>query len=140
MTTVSGPLNLRASIGGAVLKRIPQNDIVQVVERGTVWTQVTHEGTTGYVKTEFLTFLSDSTGSTPFYEEPMTELATPIAAQVTPQGSSIYLRAACDENATPVAIVLRGEYVLLTARGSAWCRIDYDGQTGYLPTRYLNIP
>lgn len=140
VTTVSGPLNLRASIGGAVLKRIPQNDIVQVVERGTVWTQVTHEGTTGYVKTEFLTFLSDSTGSTPFYEEPMTELATPIAAQVTPQGSSIYLRAACDENATPVAIVLRGEYVLLTARGSAWCRIDYDGQTGYLPTRYLNIP
>ena len=140
VTTVSGPLNLRASIGGAVLKRIPQNDIVQVVERGTVWTQVTHEGTTGYVKTEFLTFLSDSTGSTPSYEEPMTELATPIAAQVTPQGSSIYLRAACDENATPVAIVLRGEYVLLTARGSVWCRIDYDGQTGYLPTRYLNIP
>ena len=113
---------------------------MQVVERGTVWTQVTHEGTTGYVKTEFLTFLSDSTGSTPSYEEPMTELATPIAAQVTPQGSSIYLRAACDENATPVAIVLRGEYVLLTARGSVWCRIDYDGQTGYLPTRYLNIP
>ena len=140
VTTVSGPLNLRETAGGKVLLRIPQNAIVQVLQRGTVWTQVSYNGTTGYVKTEYLTFLSDGSGNTSSYIETMTELSSPVAAKVAPQGTSTYMRAACSEDAAPLTLILCGEYVLLTAKGSTWCRIDYDGQTGYLPVRYLSIP
>lgn len=138
VTTASGSLNLRKTPNGTVLLRIPQYETVLVVQRGTVWTQVEYNGTTGYVKNEFLTFMDQQSGTTD--ANAMTVLTSPMAAQVVSTETSIYLRAECSESATPIAILLRGEYVLLTAKSSTWCRIDYDGLTGYLPARYLSIP
>ena len=140
VTTKEGSLNLRkrASASATVLTTIPQYEVIEVLEKGTVWTQVCYLNQMGYVKTEFLTFIT-----TPATPQPgdsgMTTLNTPMAVKTLPDGASIALRAACDESAASLAVILRGEYVLVTAVGTEWCRVDYDGMTGYLPSRYLEL-
>ncbi|MBR5232325.1 MAG: Ig-like domain-containing protein [Clostridia bacterium] len=59
VTTEEGRLNLRAnkSSGSEIIKRIPRNAYVEVLEYGSKWCRVNYNGTKGYVKTEFLTML-----------------------------------------------------------------------------------
>lgn len=148
VTTKEGSLNLRkrASSGATILARIPQYDLVVVLEKGAVWTRVSYDGVDGYVKTEYLTFLAALPDTdTPDEDEDapsdtdMTELEPPIAVKALPSGASVMMRAECDVNSEALAIILRGEYVLVTARGEDWCRVDYDGVTGYLPTKDLDL-
>jgi len=143
VNTAEGSLNLRsrASSAAKVLRTIPQYAVIAVLDKGTVWTQVEYGGDVGYVKTQFLTFLSAYATETPLpVPGEMAELSQPMAVRVTPAGETVLLRAAPDDNAAAHAVVLRGEYVLLRAQGAAWCRVDYEGMTGYLPTDSLELP
>ena len=146
VTTKEGSLNLRkrASSSAAILATIPQYDIVQVLEKGAVWTGVSYGGLTGYVKTEFLTFFTDGSTAAPVVTATpvpvgLAELSIPQAARVT-GGDSVILRAEMREDSAMLAIILRGEYVLVTARGTLWCRVDYEGRTGYLAASQLELP
>lgn len=60
VTTEEGRLNLRSSKSSGddnIIKRIPRNAYVEVLEYGSKWCRVNYNGTKGYVKTEFLTIL-----------------------------------------------------------------------------------
>ncbi len=141
VTTEEGSLNLRkrASQSAGLICTIPQHDIVAVLEKGTVWSQVSYDGKTGYVKTEFLTFISATPTPQPA-EETLTALAVPVAVRVTGDQAYVMLRAAQRDDSDALAVILPSEYVLLTARGSGWCCVNYEGLTGYLPSRYLELP
>lgn len=140
VTTAEGSLNLRreASASAGVLAQIPQNAVVQVLEKGAVWTRVSYNGYAGYVKTEYLTFISAT--AAPAQPAAMEELSSPLAVRVMMADGSVTLRAAPDSAGTPLAVVLRSEYVQVTARGVQWCRVNYEGQSGYLPTACLELP
>ena len=58
VTTAKGGLNLReaASSRAARILIIPQNATVKVITAGDRWTEVSYNGTTGYVMTQFLEF------------------------------------------------------------------------------------
>ena len=116
-----------------ILTRIPQNAVVTVLEKGAVWTQVTYGSRTGYVKTQFLTFFASATNET---------AVLPIAqtAKITSGAGSVTLHTAADESSASLATIARGEYVLITARGSVWCQVSYEGSTGYLLTAELELP
>lgn len=155
VTTAQGSLNLRAraSSGAKILDTIPRHEIIPVVEKGSVWSQVTYDGQTGYVKNSFLTFLhthpdqsSDDSGAatTPAVPNDMrdatlTPLTAPVMAQTLPSGASVQLKAGCSEQADDLATILRGEYVVVSARGETWSRIEYEGIQGYLPTNILGF-
>jgi mannosyl-glycoprotein endo-beta-N-acetylglucosaminidase len=155
VTTESGSLNLRASASttARILDTIPRHAIISVLEKGSVWSRVSYDGLTGYVKNSFLTFLHEhpnqgnAGGSTPtvpaspndMRDATMIELASVQVVKALPAGASATLRVGCSHDADALAVILRGEYVVVSAVGEAWCRIEYEGVQGYLPAEILDI-
>jgi len=155
VTTESGSLNLRSrgSSSAKILDTIPRHTIISVLEKGAVWSQVSYDGQTGYVKNSFLTFLhthpdqgnagggTTVTPSAPndMRDPTLTVLPSPVTAQALPASASIQLKAGCSEQADDLATILRGEYVVVSARGESWSRIEYEGVQGYLPTANLGF-
>lgn len=155
VTTESGSLNLRAkgSSGAKILDTIPRHEIIAVLEKGSVWSKVEYDGQTGYVKNSFLTFLSShpDAGKDDEKEEEakpdpnkalddtLIDLAAPKAAKALPSGASTKLYKGCSKEADTLATILRGEYVVVLSQGEEWCRVEYEGMMGYLPTEMLGL-
>ncbi|MBR5111204.1 MAG: peptidoglycan-binding protein [Clostridia bacterium] len=149
VATPSGSLNLRngPSSSARVLSTIPYGDMMIVVSRGSTWCSVIYNGTAGFVMTKYLSF---STQTQPVYEMTQAPTATPrptyepmysanIQAMVTTTGGSLNLREAPEEQGRIITTVPYGAWVTVTARGTAWCRILYNGVTGYVMSRYLSF-
>lgn len=157
VTTVKGSLNLRASSNdnAQVLCTIPQYAVIPVYSRGSVWCQVSYNGFSGFVKTEFLTFLdggSTTGGSSvqtggaqqPDYnawrDETLKTLQNAILGQVMPQsGSSVNLRAGCSTNASELDRMPKYDFVVITAVGDTWCAVQYEGKNGYCLREFLEF-
>ena len=152
VTTETGSLNLRAKASGSakILDTIPRHEIISVIEKGTVWSEVVYDGQVGFVKNSFLTFLSvhpdmgnnsGSVSTTPnnMRDDTLLVLESTVAVKALPAGASTALKAGCSEEADDLAIILRGEYVVVSAKGETWCRIEYEGVQGYLPTEMLGF-
>lgn len=154
VTTESGSLNLRAkaSSGGKILDTIPRHEIIPVLEKGSVWSKVKYDGTTGYVKNSFLTFLSSNPNSgngedkedaevkpNDMRDDTLIDLASPTAVKALPSSASTKLRAGCSNEADELATILRGEYVVVLKQGEEWCYVEYEGTPGYLPTEMLGL-
>ena len=60
VTTSGGTLNLRAAASSTarVIMTLPNAAALQVVSQGSAWCGVIYQGTSGYVMTKFITFLS----------------------------------------------------------------------------------
>lgn len=134
VTTASGSLNLRetASANARVLLGIPQGTVLQVLTHNAGWAKVSYGGATGYVMDKFLTFTND---------EPQQN--TPAASQkatVNTGGGSLNLREMAESGARVLLSIPDGEPVELLIHGSAWCKITYGGVTGYVVTRFLDVP
>lgn len=155
VTTASGSLNLRqkGSSGAKILTTIPRHQIIPVIEKGSVWSKVEYDGETGYVKNSFLTFLSvhpdagedeekeEESVSDPdrALDDTLIDLSSPKAVKALPAGASVKLYKGCSTAATELATILRGEYVVVLSQGQSWCRVEYEGMMGYLPTEMLGL-
>jgi len=153
VTTEKGSLNLRAkaSSSAKIKDTIPRHEIIPVLEKGSVWTKVSYDGETGYVKNSFLTFLkthpdgiTSSSGTATVQpndtlDDTLITLTTPKTVQVLPTGASTKLYKGCSTSADELATILRGEYAVVSAQGETWCRVEYEGMTGYLPTEILGL-
>lgn len=58
LTSSGGPLNMRktGSLKSDIIARIPNGAVVQIIDRGEEWSQVTYQGKTGFVVNTFLVF------------------------------------------------------------------------------------
>ena len=156
VTTEKGSLNLRAkgSSGAKILDTIPRHEIIPVLEKGSVWSKVEYDGTTGYVKNSFLTFLSKhpnagkeeekedtsaAVNPNEALDDTLIDLNDPKAVKALPAGASTKLYKGCSEKADVLATILRGEYVVLLSQGEDWSRVEYEGKMGYLPTELLGL-
>ncbi len=134
VTTVSGSLNLREtpSANARVLLGIPQGTVLEVLSHADGWAKVSYGGSTGYVMDKYLTFTDDA----PQQEAP----ATGKTATVNTGGGSLNLREMARSDARVLLSIPDGAQVELLIQGSAWCKIAYNGTTGYVVTRYLDLP
>ena len=154
VTTVKGSLNLRALPEGSaqILRTIPQYETIQVLQRGSGWCQVTYGGYTGYVMSSFLTFFSNPVTAAPAATEPPSALPTPTPAPTavinpgagqtawvnTVQGS-LNLRQLPRDTARVLCAIPQNAAVTVHQRGTIWCRVTYNGYTGYVMTDYLRF-
>ena len=142
VTTLSGSLNLRAQAGtGAkVLRTIPQNETVTVVEKGAQWCKVVYAGQTGYVMARYLTFSSaDNTPAvTPAPTVTPTQSET-LYARVTTASGSLNLRAQANSSARVLRTIPQYEVIPILEKGAVWCQTAYGGQTGYVMTSFLTF-
>ena len=147
VTTVSGSLNLREKADSAarVLCTIPQYTILPVLESGGVWCKTVYGGYSGYVMTRYLTFLSGtgvSPASTPAPTPAPVQTPAPssgLTAWVETPGGSLNLRKEARDSAKVLRTIPQGDAVSVLQRGDTWCQVAYNGQTGYVMTRYLRF-
>ena len=154
VTTVSGSLNLRVSPRDTarVLRTIPQNDLVIVLVPSGTWCQVTYNGMTGYVMSKFLTFLGElplqsaapaSAAPAPTPTHAPTAVPAPAGsagmARVTTASGSLNLRAAARDTARVLTTIPQNAVVTVLIYGAAWTQVRYNGQTGYVMTKFLTL-
>lgn len=141
VTTSSGSLNLRATKNGRVLRTIPQNAVIQILERGSEWCKTTYGSYTGFVKTEFLTFLNDNPTAAPT-QTVSAPTAAPSGrnyATVTTASGSLNLREKANQNANVLTRIPQYAQVEVLSYGAVWCQVVYNGITGYAMTSFLTL-
>lgn len=131
--TVSNPiatqaLNLRQypSVGSQVLDKLYNGEKLWVDEYGYEWCAVTHQdtGVSGYVMTQYVTLHNMASASTRRVSHPA--------------GSYVNLRSAPNMYANNILVrVPHGANVTIVSPGTDWCKVQYNGTTGYMMSYFL---
>lgn len=97
---------------------------VQVQEvRVNGWTKVIYEGNDGYIKSDYLEFAESAAG--------MQTIGTVTAT------TNINIRAAANETADRLGLLLGGESLDLIAVEGDWCKVVYNGQVAYVKAEFV---
>ncbi len=149
VTTANGKsLNLRSSASSAtdnVVAAIPNGTQLKILSKGATWCKTTYNRKTGYVMTAFLSFPYSGPAATAT-PAPATPTPTPsftgavIGYVNTSNGGSLNLRKSASDKAAVLAAIPNGAALTVTARGSTWCAVTYQGVSGYVMTKFLYIP
>ncbi len=134
VNTVSGALNIRDKIGGSVIGKIPEKAYFIVTEYGTTWCKAWYDGQSGYVMTKYLVLTG---GSMPTATPVPT--AEPIVdyARVTTESGGLNMRETV--NGTRIAVIPQNTVIGVIIKGADWCRVSYNGKTGYVMTKFLTF-
>lgn len=119
-------VNLRAEASdeAEILCEIPANAYLISYETRPTWTYVVYEGTSGYVYTRYIT-----------YTEPVEALGTRYINTVR---DPLAMRDAPSTSGKLITRINRGVAVTLLEELGDWCKVSYNGQTGYCAARYLS--
>ena len=137
VTTSSGPLNFReaAGTGARIITTIPRLQTVTVLSENNGWSMIRYNGSTGFVMSSYLTYLSDAPAAPSAQETPVTG----ISARVTTQSGSLNLREYAQSNASILCTIPRNEVISVAEKGDVWCKTAYFGNTGYVMTKFLSF-
>lgn len=126
VVTGGGTLNLRAygSTSAPVLAQIPEYARVTVLSTGSIWSAVSWNGLNGYVLSKYL-----FTGDVP----------TGQTAIVYTVSGSLNLRESPSTGARVLTRIPRLSRVQVAQSGAVWCRITWNGLTGYVQTSFLRF-
>ncbi len=141
VATTGGSLNLRQSPNSAarVVTTIPNGDQVIVLERGTGWAAVVYEGVSGYVMVRYLSFGGHTATAAPTAIPTAEPWAPAVQALVVTSGGSLNLRQAAGSGAKIIAQIPYGAWVTVSAKGEDWSFVSWNGQNGYVMSRYLSF-
>ena len=96
-----------------------------------------YNGQTGYLMTEYLEGGSDAAGTSQEGGEASAEEGTSRNRQ-TRVLESVNLRAEASSDSERLALLYPGETVTeVESYDNGWSKVEYNGQTGYLMTEYL---
>lgn len=143
VTTESGSLNLRASASGSgkILCQIPQNKIIEIQSRGTTWCKTSYAGYSGYVKTQYLTFIDQVPIATTAPTQTPLPTAVPSTqaqyARVVTESGSLNLRATA--GGMLLCTIPQNAIIPIMERGTSWCKTTYNGYTGFVMTQFLSF-
>ncbi len=116
VVTPKGPANMRRNPEGKapLVESVPNRTLVEIEELGEEWSRITYKKRSGYVKTEFLRAPSQLTGR-----------------QVYPDGGTVLIYAAAEENAKVMGVLGCAEQVTVLSAEGDWLRIQRNGEEGY---------
>ena len=140
VTTPSGTLNLRAiaSLTASILRTIPRNFTLTVLERGGEWSRVQYLETEGYVMSRYLTFLkTPPEGGEPMLPPVQPEQGQGKMAQVTTLSGSLNLRQGMSKTSAILAQIPQYFVVQVAAWNDIWSYVRYNGELGYVMTEFL---
>ena len=146
LTVTNTDLYTSSSATSEIQLVIPDGETVSVVEYGNTWTQIAYGGLTGYVYTSTLQLYQDMPNDTPTASP--TPTPTPTATAVptyAPANASAtlllnaQLREEPDSSSTLLGTIPAGAQVKVTAIGTSWSQVVYNGATGWVLTSQLLI-
>ena len=123
IATPGGKLNLRRTPDekGRIVTSAPNHSLVEVLEQGEEWSEITYKQKTGYVKTSYLLLPSALVGQTVYPDE----------------GSPLIYREP-DLNSDCSGIVESHEALRVLAVQEGWAQVEAPHATGWIPTDALS--
>ena len=135
-TANGGGLNMRsgpATTYGRIAS-IKNGGVVEVYDKGAVWSRIKYNGTFGYVMSQYLTFSAERPS-----ENPDPVIPSGAKAQVTTTAGSLNMRAGMGKTYAVVTQIPQKAYVEVLTYGPSWCYVSYNGLKGYVMTTYLTM-
>lgn len=140
-------VNIRSKAGtsGKILGSVSKGAIIECAgvaakdSKGTVWYKVEHNGKTGWVTSKYA---KKSGAPDPSYVGPEVS-AKGDAVKVV--GGSVTLRKKANKTSDSLGAIPEGTVVTFLnkastdARGVKWYKVEYDGTTGWISSRYAKI-
>ncbi|PEX97933.1 peptidase M24 [Bacillus cereus] len=125
----TGPATYHSVIGGVL-----NGTKLNVVGSEGSWFKVNYQGKTGYVSSEFVKFVKGGT-TTP--EQPEQPNQGAIGDYYI-NASALNVRSGEGTNYRIIGALPQGQKVQVISENSGWSKINYNGQTGYIGTRFLS--
>ncbi|MGN0384017.1 MAG: SH3 domain-containing protein [Eubacterium sp.] len=100
-----------------------------VIEEGEDWTKITSGNLTGYVATKYICIGKDAEM---FFKENAVYIATVKA-------DSLRIRKEADENSDIIGLAAQGETLTCIKTGDEWTKVTFDGGTGYVSSKYIEV-
>ena len=117
-----------------VLDAIENGGVVEVYDKGAVWSRIKYNGTFGYVMSQYLTFSAERPS-----ENPDPVIPSGAKAQVNTTAGSLNMRAGMGKTYAVVTQIPQKAYVEVLTYGPSWCYVSYNGLKGYVMTTYLTM-
>lgn len=133
--TATTTVNVRSSDSEQAdkLGKIAGGTQVEVTEqRPNGWSKIVYEGHDGYVKSEFLQ-VSDAPAGQP--EQQPTEGGASIGSVTAT--TNINIRQSASETSEKLGVLVGGDSATLLSQENGWCKIEYNGLTGYVKADYV---
>ena len=135
-TANGGGLNMRsgpATTYGRIAS-IKNGGVVEVYDKGAVWSRIKYNGTFGYVMSQYLTFSAERPS-----ENPDPVIPSGAKAQVNTTAGSLNMRAGMGTTYAVIGKIPQKAYVEVLTYGPSWCYVSYNGLKGYVMTTYLTM-
>ena len=151
-TTVTASVNLRKTAAWTTteIHTIKTGEEVNLLEKGSDFSKVQHNGKIGYVPTQYLKTVTNSrnenTANTP------TPAPTPNSSTVETMnksgkvinlvsGDTLNVRKEASSTSTIVTKLNQGTIVTITGKDTktGWYRITHNGNTGFVSDRYIEV-
>lgn len=141
VVTTNGSLNLRATQNGKVIRTIPRNEIIAVLNWGETWSKVNYNGYTGFVMTSYLVRYNPIATIAPTLVPTPTNSSTSqqTKARVTTIQGPLNLRKNANQNASILTKIPQYTEVTVLEKGNTWCKVQYQSTIGYVMTSFLTF-
>ncbi|YAR62732.1 C40 family peptidase [Bacillus cytotoxicus] len=128
----TGPATYHSVIGGVL-----NGQTLHVIGSENGWFKINHQGQTGYVSSEFVKFVKGGTAQPeqPKQQAPQTQGAI---GDYYVNASALNVRSGEGTNYRIIGALPHGHKVQVLSENSGWSKINYNGQTGYIGTRFLS--
>ncbi len=126
--TATTTVNVRSSDSEQAdkLGKVSGGSKLQILEQKVNgWTKVLFEGKEGYIKSEYLELAESAEGVS-------------VIGSVTAT-TNINVRATANESAEKLGVLIGGGTADLLANENGWCKINYEGQVGYVKADYVQV-
>jgi len=107
------------------------------------WSRVDYNGNEGYIKSEYLEPVESASNSQETAEPEEEEQEDAPATDITANGEvtikeTVNVRKSASTTADKLGVAYQGEtYELIMEQADGWCKIKFNGQTGYVKTEFV---
>lgn len=132
-------LNLRATPNGDILGSYPRGTKVTVLSTEGTWSKVSVDGKTGYMSSQWLSSRKPSGGGNSGGSGSVTP-AIGTAVVNNPRDTQVlFLRSEPSTASAALGYYRNGKSVTLLAKLNGWYKVQVDGKTGYMMSKYLSV-
>ena len=128
----TGPAAYHSVIGGVL-----NGTTLNVVGSENGWFKVNYQGNTGFVSSEFVKFVKGGTTTPEQPKQPEKPNQGAIGDYYI-NASALNVRSGEGTNYRIIGALPQGQKVQVISENSGWSKINYNGQNGYIGTRFLS--
>ena len=117
-------LNVRSgpSTSNSIIGKLSSGTEVEVISTSNGWSKIKYDGGTGYVSSKYLSSSSTESSTTTKYVN----------------ATSLNVRSGPSTSSSIIGQLSNGEKVEVISTSDGWSKIKYNGQTGYVSSKYLS--